>query len=112
MESAKEKRISAELKKLNELYRDLPENKKKLMSALIQNVAFMKVTLEELQATINLEGATDEYCNGANQFGRKQSANIQAYNSLIKNYTNAIEKLDKMLPVETRKSKLESFIDE
>lgn len=112
MELSKEERIDAELKKLSELYQELPENKLKLMSALIQNCAFMKVTLEDLQKVINLEGATDSYQNGANQFGKKQSANIQAYNSLIKNYTNSIDKLEKMLPPDTKKSKLDELIDE
>ncbi len=102
----KAERIAQELEKLNTLYRDLPENKLKLLAPLIQNAAFMKVTLEELQETINAEGATDEYCNGANQFGRKQSANIQAYNSLIKNYNAVIDRLEKLLPAELKKSKL------
>lgn len=110
-ELSKQKRIEQELKKLNELYADLPQNKAKLLAPLIQNASFMKVTLEELQATINEEGATDEYCNGSNQFGRKQSANIQAYNSLIKNYNAVIDKLEKLLPVETKKSKLSTFDD-
>lgn len=112
MKLSKQTRISREFDKLKELYADLPENKMKLMMPLIQNASFMKVTLEELQATINQEGATDEYCNGANQFGRKQSANIQAYNSLIKNYNAVIDKLDKMLPPDTKKSKLDELIDE
>lgn len=112
MELTKAERIAKEYDKLCELYQDLAENKKKLMQPLIQNASFMKVTLEELQTTINQEGATDEYCNGANQFGRKQSANIQAYNSLIKNYNAVIDKLDKMLPVESKKSKLDKLIDE
>lgn len=102
----KAERIAQELEKLNTLYRELPENKLKLLAQLIQNAAFMKVTLEELQETINAEGATDEYCNGANQFGRKQSANIQAYNSLIKNYNAVIDRLEKLLPAELKKSKL------
>lgn len=105
----KAKRIEQELNKLNKLYANLPENKLTLLAPLIQNASFMKVTLEELQETINDEGATDEYCNGANQFGRKQSANIQAYNSLIKNYNAVIDKLEKLLPVETKKSKLSTF---
>lgn len=104
-------RISAELNKLNELYRDLSKNKLKLLAPLIQNAAFMKVTLEELQETINAEGATDEYCNGANQFGRKQSANIQAYNSLIKNYNAVIDRLEKLLPAEVKKSRLSELND-
>lgn len=112
MELTKTERISQEFEKLKALYSELPENKMKLMMPLIQNASFMKVTLEELQATINQEGATDEYCNGANQFGRKQSANIQAYNSLIKNYNAVIDKLDKMLPPDTKRSKLDELIDE
>lgn len=103
---SKAARIEQELKKLNTLYHNLPENKLKLLAPLIQNAAFMKVTLEELQETINSEGATDEYCNGANQFGRKQSANIQAYNSLIKNYNAVIDRLEKLLPPEAKNSKL------
>lgn len=105
----KQKRIEQELDKLHKLYAGLPQNKLELLEALIQNASFMKVTLEELQATINDEGATDEYCNGANQFGRKQSANIQAYNSLIKNYNNVIDKLEKLLPAEAKKGKLSEF---
>ena len=107
----KAQRIEQELKKLNDLYRDLPANKLKLLAPLIQNAAFMKVTLEELQETIIAEGATDEYCNGANQFGRKQSANIQAYNSLIKNYNAVIDRLEKLLPAETKKSRLSELDD-
>ena len=107
----KAERIAQELEKLNTLYRELPENKLKLLAPLIQNAAFMKVTLEELQETINAEGATDEYCNGANQFGRKQSANIQAYNSLIKNYNAVIDRLEKLLPAEIKKSRLSEIDD-
>lgn len=107
----KAERIAQELEKLNTLYRELPENKLKLLAPLIQNAAFMKVTLEELQETINAEGATDEYCNGANQFGRKQSANIQAYNSLIKNYNAVIDRLEKLLPAEAKKSRLSELDD-
>jgi hypothetical protein len=109
----KQKRIDAELKKLTNLYADLPSNKKELLAPLIQNASFMKATLEDLQEIINEEGSTDQYQNGANQFGRKPSANLQAYNTLIKNYANTIDKLEKMLPAEVReKSRLETLIDE
>lgn len=111
-ELSKQKRIEKEFDKLKKMYAELPTNKFNLLLPLIQNASFMKVTLEELQATINAEGATDEYCNGANQFGRKQSANIQAYNSLVKNYNAVIDRLEKLLPAESKKSKLSDFIDE
>ena len=110
----KQKRIENELKKLNKLYEDLPQNKKDLLEPLIQNASFMKATLEDLQEIINIEGSTDNYKNGENQYGRKPSANLQAYNTLIKNYANTIDKLEKMLPPEAvkEKSRLEKMINE
>lgn len=109
----KEKRIEAELKKLGELFKNIPMNKARLIEPLIQNASFMKATLEDLQEIINEEGSTDEYQNGNNQFGRKPSANLQAYNTLVKNYANTIDKLEKMLPVEVEtKSKLDVLKNE
>ena len=108
----KDKRIKAEMKKLSQLYISLPSNKIELLTPMMQNAAFMKATLEDLQEIINAEGATDEYCNGANQFGKKPSANIQAYNTMVKNYTNIIEKLNKLLPAEVKESRLGQMIDE
>lgn len=108
----KETRISEEFTRLLEIYKDLPENKMKLIRPLIQNAAFMKVTLEDLQLSINKNGCSEEYKNGENQYGKKAAADLQAYNSLIKNYNTVSDRLEKMLPTEKRKSKLEAFADE
>lgn len=62
----------------------------------------MKVTLEDLQEKINSEGVTDEYQNGANQKGIKQSATLQSYNSLIKNYASVMKSLSQLLPPEKK----------
>ena len=48
----KDKLIQAEVDKLSDIFHFLPEDKKKLCEGLIQNAAFMKVTLEELQADV------------------------------------------------------------
>lgn len=108
----KETRISEEFTRLLEIYKELPENKMKLIRPLIQNAAFMKVTLEDLQESINKNGCSEEYKNGENQYGKKAAADLQAYNSLIKNYNSVSDRLEKMLPPEKRKSKLEAFEDE
>ncbi len=108
----KETKISEEFTRLLEIYKELPENKMKLIRPLIQNAAFMKVTLEDLQESINKNGCSEEYKNGENQYGKKAAADLQAYNSLIKNYNSVSDRLEKMLPPEKRKSKLEAFEDE
>lgn len=104
-------KITKEYNKLKRLYAELPENKLKLVTPVIQNAAFMKVTLEDLQYEINEEGYTDDYRNGNEQSGRKASAKLQAYTSLMKQYTVVIDRLQKMLPEQKTKGKLEAFLD-
>lgn len=79
-----DKRIEAYLIELKGLYADIPEEQKAFIYPLIENVAFMRVTLENLQKVINEE--------------EKASSELQAYNQLIKNYSSAMEKLQKLLP--------------
>ena len=102
MEISKEKRIFEELNRISVLFEEIDENKKTIVAPLLQNAAFMKVTLEELQEIINAEGVTDEYKNGANQYGVKQSATLQSYNALVKNYTAVIRTLAQYLPPEKK----------
>ena len=105
----KEDRIKEELDRLNAFFEKIDGNQRAAVTPLIQNAAFMKVTLEDLQASINADGATDEYQNGANQCGVKQSATLQAYNSLIKNYASVIKNLAQLLPPEKKKEPMSSI---
>ena len=104
-ELTKENRISEELDRIIELFFEVDENQRAIVMPLLQNAAFMKVTLEELQEKINAEGVTEFYQNGANQHGVKQSATLQSYNSLIKNYASVIKTLSQIVP---RKKKFSS----
>lgn len=96
----KEKRIEREIRRLNNLLKDLGEDKKKAVSSLIKNAAFMSVTLEDLQEEINENGVTEEYRNGANQFGVKKSSAVEVYNTMIKNHVQVMKQLTDLLPKE------------
>lgn len=99
-QTEKEKRIKAELKRISSYFEKVPTNKKEVVRPLLQNASFMKVTLEDLQELINEEGVIDQYQNGANQSGLKQSASLQSYNALVKNYASVIKSLCSLLPKE------------
>lgn len=105
----KENRISAELNRISVYFEDVDANQRAIVTPLLQNAAFMKVTLEDLQESIIMQGTTDEYQNGANQHGIKQSAQLQAYNSLIKNYANVIKTLSGLLPREKKADAINVF---
>ena len=108
----KDQRIRREYQRMKKLFSAMPENELKFCDPLLQNAAFMKVTLEDLQKQINENGTSDSYQNGANQSGTKASADLQAYNSLAKVYNALMDKLSGKLPKEIRKSKLQAMMDE
>lgn len=109
-ELTKEGRIRKELLRLNKIFKHLPSNKYAIAKPLIDNAAFMRVTLEDLQADINREGTCEDYQNGENQKGVKMSAAMQAYNTMMKNYNTVSARLELMLPPDERTSKIDAFL--
>lgn len=97
-ELEKEKRISEEFNRISIYFEKLDENERAVIVPLIQNAAFMRVTLEDLQEIIAEQGPVEAYQNGANQSGMKQSAALQSYNSTVKNYAAVIKTLFGLLP--------------
>ena len=94
----KQKRIKAEVRRLKGLFKDIDENKKKLVFATINDVAFMTITMEDLREQIVREGTTVEYKNGANQYGVKQSPDAQLYLQMSQKQTQAMKILVDCLP--------------
>lgn len=110
----KNKKIKKELSRLKKLFKDLPENKKKISERLIDNAAFMSVSLEELKKDIIIYGVKETYVNGKDQFGFKESIESKTYNTMIKNYMNIIKQLNDMLPQEKKideKNEFDKFCD-
>lgn len=111
----REKRISEEHKKLTKTFGKIPTNINKVVENLIGNAAFMKVTLDDLQRDINKTGTMTKYQNGENQWGYKPNADVQTYNTTIKNYSNIIKQLTDLLPKEPPKAdtdKLDEFLND
>lgn len=96
MEKGKVK--SAELRKLKRIFKEVPENKKKVVEKLMDNAAFMAEQLELLQEDIKEKGYISEYQNGENQWGTKKAPEIEIYTATIKNYSNIIKQLLELLP--------------
>ena len=92
------KKKSKELQKLKKIFKDIEPGKQKIVEKLISNAAFMAESLDELQEIINEKGFTEEYQNGANQFGVKKCSEVEIYNTMIKNYSSVIKQLVDLLP--------------
>lgn len=110
-EISKEKRINEELTRVSLYFENTADNEKAIIAPLLQNAAFMKVTLEDLQEIINTEGVTEVYQNGANQHGIKPSAALQSYNNLMKVYTSVVKTLSTYLPPDEKRRAVSSIFD-
>ena len=108
----KEARIKEKIRKLKAIYKDLDKNKLQAVDSLIRTAAFIIVSLEDLQETINVEGYVDEYKNGENQYGTKQSEAVKTHLAMTKNLTVIIKQLaDIAPPVRAKKTALQMLKD-
>lgn len=93
--AAKEKR------KLNRIVKGIPDDKRKLVEGLIADASFMAEQLEGLRNHILENGWSEEYKNGANQFGKKTSVEADMYVKVQKAYQSVIRQLTDFLPTRT-----------
>lgn len=94
----KQKRVKKEVARLKRLFKEIDENKKKLVFATIDDVAFMSITMQDLRENIIRDGTTVEYKNGENQYGTKQSPDAQLYLQFSQKQTQAMKILQDCLP--------------
>lgn len=103
--------IKKEEKKLNTIFKDIPEDKKSLCEGLIKNAAFMYVTLEELQKEINENGAMIKYQSGNGFDTIRDNPAQKAYTTMISRYTGIIDQLNKMLPSDKTMQNNDELLD-
>lgn len=94
----KQRRIKKEVTRLRKVFKDIDENKKKLVFATIDDVAFMTITMQDLREKIVRTGTTVKYKNGENQYGTKQSPDAQLYLQMSQKQTQAMKILVDCLP--------------
>lgn len=112
MKLTKDKAIEKEYKRISKLFEGMPENKRQLTEKLIRNCAFMAVTLEELQALVNEEGAVVYSTNGNGFETRSEHPAQKSYNTMIKNFNATIKQLNDLMPEKQNVSKLAELMSE
>ena len=112
----KQNRIKKEAARLRRLFSKIDKQKKSLVFATIDDVAFMTITMQDLRETIIREGTTVEYKNGENQYGTKQSPDAQLYLQMSQKQTQAMKILVDCLPktektVQVKDDGFEGFVN-
>jgi hypothetical protein len=96
-EEEKQKQINKEIRKLRRLFKNLPKDKRQAAEGLIQEAAFMRVTLEETRYVIDRKGILETFEQGLQKFLREHPA-TKVYNTMIQRYAAVCKQLFDMIP--------------
>lgn len=91
--------VKREINRLTRFFEDIDRNKRLTAKGLIEEAAFMKITLQELKVEIDKAGPIDEMPQGDYSILREHPA-LKAYNTMVQRYTNIINQLINLHPKE------------
>ena len=97
-EKKRKSMILKEKKKLNIILENMDEKTRSTCERLVDDSAFMAVTLDELRKIVSRDGPVELYQNGENQKGLKKSAAVEAYDKMVNTYAKVTRQLVDMLP--------------
>lgn len=107
-----EKRVKKEAGKLRKvILTKCDPAREKLARDLIDRAAFMRISLEDLEAKISEDGCVSTYKNGENQYGTKKSPEVEVYNTMAKNYALLLRQIKDILPEEEHRTADDGFDD-
>lgn len=97
-EEERKEMIAKEFVKLKKNLKEIDESRKLTIEKLLQEAAFMTVTLDETRQIITRDGIIEEYQNGATQKGLKKSSAVEVYDKLLTSFSKVVEQINKSLP--------------
>lgn len=94
----KDTRIKKEIGRLKRLLKEIPPDRMKAAEGLVKRIAFMQITLEDLEEDINANGTVEMFSQTPGVEYERERPATRIYNTTIKNYTSACKQLFDMLP--------------
>ena len=91
-------KIKREQKRLEQIFQNIETSKKKTIEKLIEDAAFMAVTLEETRQIISRDGVIEADQNGENQKGIKKSSAVEVYDKMVNTYSRIVKQLCDLIP--------------
>lgn len=106
----REKEIKAEVARIKKMYKELSKEKIKVVEGLINEAAFMKITLEGIRQELLEEGTTQWFQQGSQKF-KRQHPSVDIYTTMISKYSTVMNQLLNLLPEEEKKKEGDALMD-
>lgn len=76
----------------------IPDERRRAIMPILQNLAFLKVKLDEARIDLMAECIFTTYDNGGGQSGLREHPGFAAYNKLFTTYSRGIKQLTDLMP--------------
>lgn len=101
----KETRIKKEIKRLNGIFKDLPEETIKLADGLIKQAAYMRIQLEDYMKDLDENGYVEMFTQSEKTPPYERERPVaRLYATANRNYQNIMKQLSDLLPKSERKT--------
>lgn len=81
-----------------EAFKNIDDDKMAIVERTIDFAVDLEFRLDNLQKDLDRDGFIEEYCNGKDQYGTKESTASKAYSTALKNYNSLIRTLLSCMP--------------
>ena len=106
----KEERIKKEIKRLASIYKDIGKKEKAVIDGLIKRAAYMRISLEDMEADIMLNGITESFTQSEKTEPYERERPVaRLYNSMNKNYQSIMKQLSDFVEREPPKNEEDDF---
>src|SRR5690554_2955008 len=111
-ELSKDEKIKKEIRRLNRIYKKISKNEKAIIEGLIRRAAYMRITLEEMEEDLSINGYTEPFTQSErlDPYDRERPV-ARLYNTLNKNYQTIMKQLAEFVEHEPPKPKSDGFGD-
>ena len=109
----KAKRVSTELKRLSSLFKGVEKHRKDFIRRNLEQLAWLNISIIDLQRKIDSDGTQVEYNNGGGQSGMKTNPDLKTLVDYQKLATAIVRTLNSLIPIKeanTSEKKLMKFL--
>ncbi|MBA2884769.1 hypothetical protein [Clostridium beijerinckii] len=106
----RDKKIKQEINKIKKIFKDFQKDKTKVLEGLINEAAFMKVSLEDTRADLIKKGLTELFEQGEQSFNRERPE-VRIYTTFMQRYSGVMKQLIDLLPVEVKKQESDTLME-
>lgn len=108
-----EKAVKKEQNRLKKLFKDIPENKMKLVEGLIVQASRLRASCDALWLDIKENGEYEDFQNGKDaEFITRETAASKTFTARDKSYLAVMKQLAEYLPTQVSASKLSELLND